>query len=56
MNLRFHNDEIAAQSPRNFAGFNSGERNFATWHRNAEPGKNGFGLILVDFQRLDLSS
>ena len=49
VDLRLHDDEVSAETTRDFAGLGGVEGDFAARHRDAVPRENGLGLILVDF-------
>ncbi len=49
MNLRLDDDDAAAETARDLAGFGGVERDLAARHGHAVSRENGFGLILVDF-------
>jgi hypothetical protein len=49
MDLRLHDDDAAAETTRDLAGFGGVERNLAARHGHTVSGENGFTLIFVDF-------
>ena len=53
MNLRLDDDDRAAETARDRAGFGRVERDFAARHGHAVLRQNRFRLILVDFHRVD---
>jgi hypothetical protein len=50
VNLRLHDGDVAAEAPRDLAGFRGRECHFPARDGHTEPRENRLGLVFVDFQ------